>query len=329
MLKNKDRQNFLLQSLVLLASFGVFAAKLTAWLLTDSLSIMADALESIVNIIVASFSLFSIRLSRLPSDVNHPYGHGKIEFISASLEGALVLGAGFYIIIQALLSFVTSYTVLQLQTGILLLLATALINFFLGFGALRIGRKNQSIALQASGKHLMLDAYSSLAITVGLGLIYLSGLIWLDLLIALLAGGYIIFNGWLILRHAVAGMMDEADLSLLQQLVNFIADYRSQNWVDLHNLRIIKYGARLHLDCHLTVPWYFNLLEAHKEIDRLQTLVNQAFGTQVEIFVHSDGCTPKACPICPKQDCNFRQQRFVKPVKWTCRQTSCAINATS
>ena len=97
---------------------------------------------------------------------------------------------------------------------------------------------------------------------------------------------------------------------------------RKANWVDLHNLRIIKYGATIHLDCHLTVPWYLNVHEAHKEIDSLSALVKNEYGESVELFVHSDGCLDFSCNICIKPDCTVRQHSFKKKIEWNMENIS-------
>jgi divalent metal cation (Fe/Co/Zn/Cd) transporter len=111
--------------------------------------------------------------------------------------------------------------------------------------------------------------------------------------------------------------MDEADLELLAKMVNLLNANRSENWVDLHNLRVIKYGAVIHLDCHLTVPWYLNVHEAHREIDALTSLIKKEFGESVEFFVHSDGCLPFSCKICDKKNCTERKHNFEKRIDWT------------
>jgi divalent metal cation (Fe/Co/Zn/Cd) transporter len=111
--------------------------------------------------------------------------------------------------------------------------------------------------------------------------------------------------------------MDEADAILLKELVVSLNQNRNANWIDLHNLRIIKYGSVLHMDCHLTVPWYFNVHEAHSEVDALSELVRRKFGESVELFVHSDGCLDFSCPICIKEDCPVRKHAFVEKVEWT------------
>ena len=127
----------------------------------------------------------------------------------------------------------------------------------------------------------------------------------------------IIYTGYKIIRSSIAGIMDEADDELLKELVIKLNENRPANWIDLHNLRIIKYGPTLHMDCHLTVPWYFNVHEAHKEIDALSSLVKKNFGESMELFVHSDGCLDFSCAICIKTDCTVRKHAFTKKVEWT------------
>jgi divalent metal cation (Fe/Co/Zn/Cd) transporter len=111
--------------------------------------------------------------------------------------------------------------------------------------------------------------------------------------------------------------MDEADIELLKKIVEVLNKNKRENWVDLHNLRVIKYGAVLHIDCHLTVPWYLNVNEAHDEVDALSSLVRKEFGESVELFVHVDGCLPFSCKVCNKQYCNVRKHNFEKRIDWT------------
>ena len=124
-------------------------------------------------------------------------------------------------------------------------------------------------------------------------------------------------TGYKIIRSSLAGIMDEADMELLTEMVDVLNAHRSQNWVDLHNLRVIKYGNVLHLDCHLTVPWYFNVNQAHEEIDKLALPVRNRFGESLELFVHNDGCLYSQCSICQKSDCPVRQHPHKKTIEWT------------
>ncbi|HEY0654750.1 MAG TPA: cation diffusion facilitator family transporter [Chryseosolibacter sp.] len=298
-------------------SLTLLALKLIAYYLTHSVSVLTDALEGIVNVVAGFFGLYSLNLSAKPRDADHPYGHGKIEFISAAVEGVMIVVAGVLIIIESLRNLVTPGELHQLDIGILLIAITAVANYAVGSICVRTGRRNKSLALEASGKHLQSDTYTTAGILVGLGLIYLTGIQWLDSVVALLFSLFILYTGFKILRSSLAGIMDERDRELLLQMIHAFDKDRSMNWVDLHNLRIIKYGSVLHIDCHLTVPWYLNVHEAHAEIDKLGKIIRERFGHSIEFFVHSDGCLPIGCPICIKDDCPVRHHPFEKRIEWT------------
>ena len=261
--------------------------------------------------------LYSLYIAAKPRDLDHPYGHGKAEFVSAAIEGGLIVAAGIMIIYETVLNFVQESPLQKLDTGLLLIGITALINFVAGTVCIRIGKKNTSAALQASGKHLQIDTYSTLAIIGGLIMILFTHLYWLDKVIALGMSMLIIFNGYKIIRSSLAGIMDEADMKLLKQFIIILNENRRANWIDLHNLRVIKYGPLLHVDCHLTVPWYLNIHEAHLEIDELAKLIKKQFGDAIELFVHTDGCLPFSCTICTKTDCSVRQQPMKGRLEWT------------
>ena len=310
-------QNLSVQKWVAAISVVLLVAKFIAYYITHSVSILTDALESIVNVAAGFIGLYSLYIASLPRDKNHPYGHGKAEFLSAAIEGTLITSAGAIIIYKAIRSIITPVELQKLDYGIYLVAGTALINLVAGFVTERKGRKTGSLALTASGKHLMSDSYSTFGIIAGLIIIYFKGWKWIDPAIAILFGIIIIYTGYKILRKSIAGIMDEADVDLLKRIVNVLNKSRRENWVDLHNLRIIKYGSILHLDCHLTVPWYLNVHEAHNEIDALSSLVRKEFGESVELFVHSDGCLPFSCKICNKQNCSERKHNFEKQITWS------------
>ena len=285
--------------------------------MTHSLSVLSDALESIVNVIAALIGLYSLYLSAKPKDYDHPYGHGKAEFISAAIEGTLIAVAGFIIIYEAITNLLHPHTLKQLDYGISLVAATAVINYVAGVICLRVGKKNNSLALVASGKHLQADTWSTVGIIAGLILLVATKINWIDSAVALIFSFVIIYTGYKIIRKSIAGIMDQADEELLKKMVIMLNGNRKQNWIDLHNLRIIKYGGTLHLDCHLTVPWYLNVHEAHTEIDELSTLVKKEFGESMELFVHSDGCLDFSCAICTKTACTVRKHWFEKKIEWT------------
>jgi cation diffusion facilitator family transporter len=315
--QSAPKSNLRFQFWIALASCILLLAKFVAYFRTNSIAVLTDALESIVNVVAAFIGLYSLYVSAKPRDADHPYGHGKAEFISAAVEGTLVLSAGAIIIYKAVKTLFMPEKLQTLDVGIYIIAATALVNWILGVGAVRQGRRNNSLALIASGKHLQSDTYSTLGIVVALILIRVTGLLWIDSAVAAVMGLLIIWTGYKILRQSLAGIMDEADMELLGRMVTLLNKNRRDSWVDLHNLRVIKYGNTLHMDCHLTVPWYFNVHQAHAEIDQLASLARAEFGESLELFVHSDGCLYFQCPICDKKDCPVRQFTFREKIEWT------------
>lgn len=312
----KSLQNLRVQQMVAVISVLLLLIKITAYYLTNSVAILTDALESIVNVAAGFIGLYSLYIAAKPADQDHPYGHGKAEFISAAMEGTLVATAGALTIYKAIKTWLYPELLTSIDTGIWLIGITAVLNFFTGQYCIRVGSRNQSLALVASGRHLQTDTYSTLGIIAGLVLMYFTKLIWLDSVVAFLFGIVILYTGYTILMKSVAGIMDKADLLLLNRMVSVLNANRRVNWIDLHNLRVIKYGAILHLDCHLTLPWYLNVHEAHEEIDQLASLVRTEFGESLELFVHSDGCLPFSCQICAKEVCHARLQPFEKKIDW-------------
>lgn len=321
-MNTQANENFKFQRIIAIVGIILFLVKLYAWYQTNSVAILTDALESTINVIAGLIGLYSLYLSSLPRDQNHPYGHGKVEFISASLEGALISIAGVVIIYEAINKLQNPHTVEQLNLGLILVAFTAVINYILGFYAIKKGKKNNSLALIASGKHLQTDTYSTIGIIIGLIILYFTKIAWIDSVTALIFAGFIIYTGYKILRESISGIMDETDELLLKEVVGFLNEERRPNWIDLHNLRIIKYGSTLHFDCHMTVPWYFNIEEGHKEVDALEDTVINHFGDRIELFVHLDACKEYSCKICTKTECPVRQHPFEEKVEWTIENVS-------
>jgi len=314
---NKEKQNFRVQQFIVATAVVLFVIKIIAWWLTKSVAILTDALESTVNVIAGFIGLYSLYIAAKPRDVDHPYGHGKAEFVSAAVEGTLIFIAGLIIVYSSVESLIHPKKLEKLDYGIILVGITGAINFAVGYFAIRRGRKNNSLALLASGKHLQTDTWSTIGIVIGLFLIIITGKAWLDSAIAIIFAFIILYAGYKIIRSSLAGIMDEIDTDLLSKLVIILNNNRRDNWIDLHNLRVIKYGGQLHIDCHMTVPWYLNVHEAHAEIDALIALIKKEFGDAIEFFVHTDGCLYFSCHICNKADCPVRKHAFEARVDWT------------
>ena len=306
------------QQWVVITSIILFALKVVAYFLTNSVAVLTDALESTVNVVTGFTGLYSLRLAAKPRDDNHPYGHGKVELISASFEGILILFAGLIIVYEALVNLLHPHAVSQLNTGILIISFTAVVNYLLGLWCIRTARREHSVALEASGKHLQTDTWTTVGIIVGLLLLRFTGIVWIDSAVAMIFAVFIIVEGGKIIRKTVAGLTDEADAELLKRLIEALNQQKRAAWIDLHNLRVIKYGPILHLDCHLTVPWYFNVNQSNAEVIALESLIAAEFNQSLEMFVHTDGCEPPiSCSVCAVHNCPVRQAPFEARLDWT------------
>lgn len=312
-----DHQGLSVQGTVVWIGILLFFVKIAAWYLTGSVSVLSDALESLVNIFAGFIGLYSLKLAATPRDANHPYGHGKAEFVSSALEGVLVGLAGLGILYEAVLHLIHPDDLQSLNTGMFLIAMSAGTNGVMGLWSIKRGKQLKSPVLLAGGKHLLTDTWSTLAILAGLFLIQVTGLRWIDGLVAAMMSVIILWQAYSILRSSVSGMMDEADEELIEELLTVIHPHRKPTWIDLHNLRIIRYGSTLHIDCHLTVPWYYTVQEAHQELDDFERLIKEKFQTNTELFVHADPCMPYSCGICSVKECKERTARFNQILEWT------------
>jgi cation diffusion facilitator family transporter len=304
-------------------SFLLLIVKFYSFYLTKSTAILTDALESIVNVVAASFATYSIYLSSRPRDDNHPYGHGKIEFFSAGVEGTLIMLAGMFIIYQAVYNFFFPNTLEHLLEGIVLVAFSGLVNGVLGVVLKKKGKELNSLTLEANGKHLLADTMSSFLLILGVIVIFLTGLNFLDSVIAILFSLYIIYSGYGLVRRSVGGLMDEADPVAVEATVKAINDNRKQNWIDIHNLRVQQYGGDRHIDLHLTLPYYLDLGQVHDEVEELESVLEADWPGGMEVFVHADPCIPdKCCHYCQITECPVRKYQKDTKIEWTASNMS-------
>lgn len=303
--------------LSLVVSVGLVLTKFYAYHLTHSQVVLTDALESIINVFTSGFALYSLYLADLPKDENHPYGHGKAEYLSVGFEGALIFIAGIYILYSATLSLLHPHPVARPDWGVALLAGTAAVNFGLGLGLVRAGRRLQSVALAGDGQHLYLDALTSLVASAVLVLVHVTGFTRLDGGAALALGTFILYNGYKLVRSSVGGLMDEADRATVAAVIAELQRLRRPCWIDVHNLRVQRYGANLHIDCHLQMPYYLSLEKIHEEVHEVEELIRARFAAvEVEMFVHADPCTFAACSLCHMPACPVRRHAFEREVVW-------------
>lgn len=323
---NKDKIGF--QKWI--AAFGVilFIGKLVAWKLTNSDAVFSDAMESIVNVISAFMGLYSLHLAAKPKDEDHPYGHGKVEFVTSGIEGALIAIAGIMIIYEGANSLITGKILDKLDWGIWIIAATAIVNYFLGYISIKKGESENSLVLISSGKHLQSDTITTLGVVISLVIVYFTKIYWIDSAVALIFGLYIIFVGYKIVRKSLSGIMDEQDPDLLNQIVKVLENNRKIEWIDIHNMKIQQFGASLHIDAHITLPWYYTLRDAHKEMENVIILLAKNTKRTVEFNFHMDDCRTISCPVCQIKDCPVREREFVKRVEWTAENVTREVKHT-
>jgi len=303
-------------SIVLIIGVLLFCLKIWLYWVTKSNAILSDALESTVNIFAGAFALYSLILANKPSDKKHPYGHGKIEFLSASIEGAMIIAAGLVIIIKSIYNFYVPVEVESLELGIIFTTVSGGINLLMGIILIRNGKKVRSLLMKASGKHLLSDAYTSAGLIIGLVVIHFTDLIWLDSVVAIIFGGIIIYSGYQILTESIDGIMDGADFDSLEGLVKHLQATRKEDWIDIHKMRMIKYGTFMHFDCHVTVPRYYDIVQGHAVVDQIEEQIISQFNNQAEVFVHMDACVPQSCGQCLMSNCPVRSSPKEKELVW-------------
>ena len=299
----------------LAVSIALLAAKYQAYLLTGSTAILSDALESIVNVVAALFALGGLAFAGRPADRNHPYGHGKIEFVSAAFEGGLIAFAAVLIIAEVARSLVRGVELRSLETGLLIVLGAGLVNLALGVFLLRVGRRHQSLTLIADGQHVLSDFWTSVGILVGLGLVRLTGLAWLDPLVAAVVALNLLRTGYRLVRQAASGLLDEEDPELLQRLLTVLRRHVGQGVIRVHHLRAIRSGAYHHVDAHLVVPEFWPVERAHELAEDLAARVIGELGVEGELEFHTDPCHRAYCSMCDLDDCHIRREPILdRPV---------------
>lgn len=288
----------------------LMGGKFLAFFLTDSVGILTDAMESIVNVTAGFITLYSLRLAAKPKDEGHPFGHGKVELISASVEGLMILVAGALIVIEGVKRLFEPQMPERLDIGIVVVAVAGLANWIAGWYSKRVGRKYDSIALVAGGKHLQSDTYSTIGLVVGLLLLYFTRIPWIDGALALIFGALIGITGIQILRKTVGGLMDKADREVLERIVRLVSENRRPEWIDVHNLKAIRYGSQLYVDCDLTLPWYYNIAQGHDACETLKDTLERGFDGRLLVSIHSDSCHEKHCVHCQVCECPYRRTPF-------------------
>ncbi len=271
--------------LSILTAVATILLKAVAWQLTDSVGLLSDALESVVNLAGAMMALAMISLAALPPDEDHAYGHGKAEYFSAGFEGLLILVAAMAIGATAIMRLFDPRPLEQVGIGLAVSLAASLLNLVTALILRAAGRRYRSLTLEADAHHLLTDVWTSAGVIVGLAAVSLTGWLWLDPVIALLVAGNILRIAWKLLYSSAQGLMDralpDADTLLLQGVFD---QYRAQG-IEFHALRTRESGARRFIDVHVLVPGHWSVQHAHEVVEKIEADIRQAL-PQSTILTH-------------------------------------------
>lgn len=303
------QDNFQLKKSTALMSLSVgflmFAAKIGAYLLTGSAAIFSDAAESIVHILATGMALFSIILSNKPADESHPYGHNKVEYFSAGIEGFLIFAAAVVIIYSAVSDIIKGPELKKLDVGALIIFIAALINLFLGLYIIKIGKQTNSITLVADGKHILTDSYTSAGVIVGVLMVLFTGYEIIDPVFAILVALNILVTGYKLIRESIGGLMNETDKKTLEKLTEILSNNKKDYWIDIHELRYWQSGDRIFLDFHLILPYYFTIQQSHTEENEIEVIMQKEFNNS-QIKIHFDFCVNELCKFCSYEKCEVR-----------------------
>jgi cation diffusion facilitator family transporter len=298
--------------LSLAVSLVLIFVKFWAYNLTQSKAIFSDALESVVNVVAAAMALFVIYYANKPVDRDHPYGHGKVEFFSASVEGILITFAGVLIIIDSVNAMFRGHSMQELGLGLALTVGAGFVNLFLGIYLLSVGKKNKSAALEASGQHVLSDFYTSVAVLAGLLVVWGTGLTWLDPVVAVFVGMLLIYSGMKVVRNSIRGLMDEEDPKLMEDLRDSFLRTKPPGIIQIHHVKVIRSGWFHHIDAHLVVPEFWNVNEVHDNITAFERRVLKDYEYSGELNFHVDPCRQAYCKHCAYENCEIRKEPYVE-----------------
>lgn len=254
------------------------ALKTGAWLVTGSVGLLADAAESVVNLVAAIVALIALKIAAKPADKNHHFGHTKAEYFSAAAEGIMIFVAAASIIVFAVERLINPRELEAIGIGVAISVVAAIINGVVARILITAGRKHRSITLRADGKHLMTDVYTSAGVVVGIGLVALSGWTWLDPVVAIAVGINILVAGSKLLMESVAGLMDvslsKEENARIRQILD---EHTKENTIEFHAVRTRESGTRQFMEMHMLVPGDWSVQRGHDAMEDLIDVLVEEF----------------------------------------------------
>lgn len=266
--------------------FLMLAGKSYAYAITGSAAIFSDAAESVVHVFAVGFAAFSLWLSQQPPDRSHPYGHEKVGFFSAGMEGGLIVIAAGYIIYLSIAKWIAGLALQNLSLGTLYVASAAIVNGTLGAYLIWEGKKTGSIILVANGKHVFTDVWTSVGVVVGLILTQVTGWLPFDPIVAILAALNILWSGGSLIRQSVGGLMDEGDPTVESLIQKALDEETRKRGVTYHELRYRNSGSSLWVEVHLLFQQDVLLERAHAMASEIEVAVSRQLPASLRIITH-------------------------------------------
>jgi cation diffusion facilitator family transporter len=267
------------------AAVATIALKAFAYLLTGSVGLLSDALESFVNLAGALMALAMLSLAARPPDANHAYGHGKAEYFSSGVEGGLILIAAISIAVAAVDRLLHPRPLEQLGLGLTISVVASLVNFGVSVVLMRAAKQYDSITLRANAHHLMTDVWTSAGVLVGVGAVAVTGWLWLDPLVALAVAANIVWTGVRIVHASILGLMDTALPAAELAAITAVLDRYAGDEVRYHALRTRQAGPRRFVSVHVLVPGAWSVMRGHDLLERIEADIREALPL-VSVLTH-------------------------------------------
>lgn len=264
----------------------MLVGKVIAWLLTGSAAILSDAAESVIHVIAVGFAAFSVRLASRPASESFRFGYERISFFSAGFEGALIAVAGLGIIVTAIQQWLAGLEIRHLGSGTIIIAAASVINLLLGWYLIRLGRQEHNIILEANGKHVLSDSWTSFGVIIGLGLVLLTGWKPFDPICAILVALHLLWSGLNLVSRSVKGLLDYADPETARTLQEKLTAICDEYGVQFHELRFRSTGQRLLVIAHLVFPASTAIGEAHRIATVIEDKLAKEFDSPLELITH-------------------------------------------
>jgi cation diffusion facilitator family transporter len=275
------------------AAVVTIGMKTVAYMLTGSVGLLSDALESVVNLVAAVLALIAIAAAAKPADERHHFGHGKAEYLSAGAEGVMILVAAGLIVYAAIDRLLDPQPLEDLGIGLAVTLGATVINAVVGLVILRQGRRHRSMALVADGKHLMTDVYTSIGVIVGIALVAITGWLPLDSIVALAVGVNILWTGFILVRNAGRGLLDHAlpqeeTARVLGVLRDFVGRYPAGE-LEFHGLQTRESGRDQFVSMHVLVPGSWTVTRAHDLVEDVEAAIKDVL-PHAQVHTHLEPC---------------------------------------